>query len=175
LWPLPVPTPTTTTTTTTTTSTTTTTLPVGAVWSNPEIPQAPGEHLSHKTYPPTGPDDDQGHAGRVYAIKWASYFYRVAGARPENSHVLLVPAGWSAGTGRPIRRLDWYQLDAEEGHARPGYALLASTGATLADCRTGDLLALIVDGKPVAMLRLFDATLPATVQLTEGERKAVKL
>jgi hypothetical protein len=113
----------------------------------------------------------------VYAIKWPSWFYRIAGARPTNSHVLLVPsgAGGSAGTGRRVRRLDWYQLDVEEGHARPGYALLASTGATLADCQPGDLLALIVDGKPAAMLRLFDAVLPATVTLTDGERKAVGL
>ena len=172
LWPKPPPTPTppTTTTTTTTTSTTTTTVPpVGAVWSNPAIPDGPGEHLSHKTY------SGVGHAGRVYAIKLPSWFYRVAGARPTNSHVLLVPAGGDAGTGRPIRRLDWYQFDDEAGHARPGYALLAASGATLADCRTGDLLALMIAGKPAAMLRLFDATLPARVQLTAGEGKAVGL
>jgi hypothetical protein len=111
----------------------------------------------------------------VYAIKWPSWCYRVAGARPENSHVLLVPAGGDAGTGRPIRRLDWYQLDDEAGHARPGYALLAASGATLADCRTGDLLALVIDGKTVAVLRLFAAALPARVTLTENEGKAVGL
>jgi hypothetical protein len=162
LFPPPTPpTPTTTTTTTTTTSTTTTTLPPAATFANPAVPTGPGEHISHKTYSGTG------HAGRVYAIKWPSVMYREHGARPDNSHVLLLHAAGG------VRRLGWYQLDDEAGHARPGYALLASAGVPFDALTAGDLLVLRVAGRSVAMLRLWDATLPATVALNAAEAAAI--
>jgi hypothetical protein len=160
LFPPPTPPTPTTTTTTTTTSTTTTTLPPADTFANPEIPDQPGEHVSHKTYSGTG------HAGRVYAIKWPSHFYRVFGARPDNSCTVLVQHGRTLILG-------WYQLDAEAGHARPGYALLASAGVPLAALTAGDLLVLRVAGRSVAMLRLWDARLPGTVALNAAEAAAI--
>ncbi len=155
LFPPPTP-PTPTTTTTTTTTSTTTTLPPAATFANPAVPTGPGEHISHKTYSGTG------HAGRVYAIKWPSVMYREHNARPDNSCTVLV---------QPNRTLilGWYQLDDEAGHARPGYALLASAGVPFSALAAGDLLVLRVAGRSVAMLRLWDTRLPGTVALTAAE------
>jgi hypothetical protein len=165
-----IPSTTTTTTTTTTTSTTTTTVPpvlfVGQ-FTNPAIPDAPGEHISHKTYAGAG------HAGRVYAVKFPSTLHRRCNARADNSRCLLLRSASSSASIPPILPMPFYQLDTEAGNARPGYALLASSGLTLSDLAAGDLLVLLVAERPIAMLRLFDASLSPTVGFSLREHRAL--
>ena len=127
------------------------------IFINPSVPNngQPGEHITWKNY------GGIGHANRVFAIKWPSYFCRELHANSLNSHTKLVLKDKNI-----MMRL--YQIDSESGNSRPCYAIFEGQ-ASIEEIQSDSLFVLSINSEACAAIRRSEPVLPEKIMLKEWE------